>query len=109
MTTSSRRPALTRIDAMTSLACLVGIDIRHGYSLPGDVFDAYLSAVSAVTYPTMANIERKFDAFDVVSARVKVSVDSLQDWADRWSDQLVDQDHLAVSGLGVVEGELVRS
>jgi hypothetical protein len=107
MTTSTA--SNLRRSAMDSLADLCGIDIRRGYSLPGDVFDAFLGAVSAATYPTLANIERAMDAADVLSARLQISVDTFADWRERWHDALIDHDHLAVSGLTVVEGELVRA
>ncbi len=108
-TTTAPASTLTFLDAMTSLACLTGLDVKRGFSLPGDTLDVWFAAVGAATYPTRENTERKFDAFDVVSARVQISVDSLQDWFDRWYEQLIDHDHLAVSGLTAVNGELVRS
>lgn len=112
MTTSTTTAATinsARIAAMTALASRCRINIDHGFTLPGDVFDAYLSAISAATYPTLANIERKLESFDRVSARVGISVDFLVDWSEVWAEALVDHDHLAVSGLTVVDGELVRS
>src|SRR5687768_17375536 len=110
MTTSApAKSTLTFLDAMTSLACLTGLDTRRGFSLPSDTLDVWFASIGAATYPTLENTERKFDAFEVVSARIKISVDSLQDWFDRWYEQLVDHDHLAVFGLRAVNGELVRS
>ncbi len=109
MTTSApAKSTLTFLDAMTSLACLTGLDTRRGFSLPSDTLDVWFASVGAATYPTTKNSERKFDAFEVVSARVQISVDSLQDWFDRWYEQLVDHDHIAATGYTVVDGDLVR-
>lgn len=112
MTTTNAPASHTdRRRAMDSLADLCGIDIRRGYSLweTPDVLDHWFGAISAATYPTMENIERAMDAADVLSIRLQLPVDTFADWRDRWHDALVDHDHLAVSGLTVVEGNLVRS
>lgn len=91
---------------LNSLASLVGITTA-GYV--GDVaFDAYQGAVSAATYPTAENINRRLDAFEAASARFGVSVDQLERWYETWRERLLDHVHLAGSGLEVVDGELVR-
>lgn len=100
MTTSS-------ISALAALAERCGIDTRRVTSIPAVIHIAYLGAVSAATYPTKANIERKLDEFGAVSAAYGISVDELQDWAETWHDALIDTVHMEATGYTVVDGELV--
>lgn len=93
--------------SISALAERCGIDTRGVVSIPAVIHIAYLGAVSAATYPTKANIERKLDEFGAVSAAYGISVDELQDWAETWHDALVDTVHMEVTGYSVVNGELV--
>lgn len=70
--------ALTNYNLFTILVAMCGAQPVQGATHLPIIHEASLCAAAALQYPSVANTERRMDAFEDVARTYRVSVDSLE-------------------------------